>query len=133
MELELVAHPASIRDGRHWAVERARDAGADGDTTRVVELLTSELVTNAVKYGPAGGRIVVRTVCRDDLFDVAVSDDSHVAPVTRDPRPSEPGGRGLRLVAQLSCDWGVRLHRGNGKSVWFRLRLPRRGAPHPSG
>ena len=124
MELELASHPRSIRDGRHFVVERARAAGASGDATRVLELLTSELVTNAVKYGPPGGTIRLCADRRRDCFDVVVHDDGPEPPVTKDPRPTEPGGRGLRLVASLSADWGVRLHRGDGKSVWFCVPLP---------
>ncbi|MFJ3231960.1 ATP-binding protein [Streptomyces sp. NPDC086787] len=94
---------------RHW--------GKPG-RSELAELLTSELVTNALVHtdhdavltaviGPRGLRVEVRDF------------------VARRPRPCVPGddgthGRGLFLVESLADAWGVRPH-GVGKSVWFEL------------
>ncbi|GGY15672.1 ATP-binding protein [Streptomyces djakartensis] len=85
----------------------------------VAELLTSELVTNAIVHtdhdavltatvGPRGLRVEVRDfVARRPRLRVPVADDG-------------TNGRGLFLVESLADDWGVRAH-GVGKAVWFEL------------
>jgi anti-sigma regulatory factor (Ser/Thr protein kinase) len=89
------------------------------DTSEVAELLTSELVTNALVHTDADA-VVTATVSPDGLR-VEVRDF-----VARRPRPREPvagddtGGRGLVLVESLADSWGVCPH-GVGKSVWFEL------------
>lgn len=123
VELQLQARPGSIREGRHWVVEQVRAGGADRDATSVVELLTSELVTNAVKYGPPGGTITVKVGRQGRSIDVQVVDEGKEAPVPRWPGPTEPGGRGLGLVESLADDWGVQMLPRDGKSVWFRVAV----------
>ncbi|MEV7190237.1 ATP-binding protein [Streptomyces sp. NPDC093510] len=95
---------------RHWGKPGRSD---------VAELLTSELVTNALVHtdhdaivtatvGPRGLRVEVRDF------------------VGRRPEPRVPtaddgtSGRGLILVQSLADAWGVRTH-GVGKAVWFEL------------
>ncbi|GAA2382072.1 MULTISPECIES: ATP-binding protein [Streptomyces] len=85
----------------------------------VAELLTSELVTNAIVHtdhdavltatvGPRGLRVEVRDfVARRPRLRVPVADDG-------------TNGRGLFLVQSLADAWGVRPH-GVGKAVWFEL------------
>ena len=121
MRLRLAARPSSIREARRRVVEHARDHGASAGTTRVAELLTSEVVTNAVKYGPQDGTITVEASCRGDRYDVVVSDESHERPVVRHPPATQSGGRGMGLVQALAAEWGVDLHDGDGKSVWIAL------------
>ena len=128
MEVRFDAATQSIRHARRWVRENPLCAGVDPECVRVAELLTSELVTNAVKYGPPDGTITLRADRSDGTLGVTVTDDSHKAPVVRHPLPDQAGGRGMKMVQALSCDWGVDLHEGNGKSVWFRLPL---GPSHP--
>jgi anti-sigma regulatory factor (Ser/Thr protein kinase) len=86
------------------------------------ELLTSEIVTNAVKH--AGGILTIVMECDQETLAVAVSDDSPDVPVVRDFCPEGIGGRGMRLVAHLAAAWGCTpTPDGNGKVVWFRLAL----------
>ncbi|MET9390584.1 ATP-binding protein [Streptomyces sp. NPDC006624] len=89
------------------------------DLTDVAELLTSELVTNAIVHtdhdalltatvGPRGLRVEVRDfVARRPRLRVPVADEG-------------TNGRGLFLVQSLADAWGVRPH-GVGKAVWFEL------------
>jgi anti-sigma regulatory factor (Ser/Thr protein kinase) len=95
---------------RHW--------GRSG-RSEVAELLTSELVTNALVHtdhdavltatvGPRGLRVEVRDfVARRPRLRVPNADDG-------------THGRGLVLVRSLADAWGVRAH-GVGKAVWFEL------------
>lgn len=122
-QLRFRADPRHVRRCRHWAVTRATEHGASPEAARLVELLTSEVVTNAVKYGPADGEVTLEVHRDGDEVLVAVSDESDVAPEVLHPEPTRFGGRGMSLVAALARDWGVRHHPADGKSVWFRLPL----------
>ena len=84
-------------------------------------LLTSELVTNAVKYG--GDYIVLTVRDEPDTVTVEVYDDGPRAPHVRAGARQAEGGRGLRLVDALAHEWGT-VHATSpraGKSVWFTL------------
>ncbi|WP_434600531.1 SpoIIE family protein phosphatase [Streptomyces sp. A5-4] len=87
------------------------------DTT---ELLVSELVTNALRYGE--GEIRVRLL-RDRTLVCEVWDGGLVQPRRRRARVTDEGGRGLQLVELLSAAWGSR-RTPRGKTVWFELALP---------
>ncbi|MEU8587522.1 ATP-binding protein [Streptomyces sp. NPDC048664] len=87
--------------------------------SEIAELLTSELVTNAVIHTDRDA-VLTATVSAHGLR-VEVRDF-----VARRPRPRRPDiddgthGRGLILVESLADAWGVRAH-GVGKAVWFEL------------
>jgi serine phosphatase RsbU (regulator of sigma subunit) len=91
------------------------------------ELVVSELVTNAIRYGRAPIRlrlILPERVQEPGGPGVAliceVSDTSNTTPLLRRARSFDEGGRGLLLVAQLSASWGTR-HTRQGKTVWAEL------------
>ncbi|MEU5631713.1 ATP-binding protein [Streptomyces rishiriensis] len=87
--------------------------------SETAELLTSELVTNALVHTDDDA-VLTATVSSSGLR-VEVRDC-----VARRPRPSAPipdegtHGRGLVLVESLADTWGVRAQ-GGGKVVWFEL------------
>ncbi|MBU6534606.1 ATP-binding protein [Streptomyces sp. NPDC057245] len=96
---------------------------ADGDTA---ELLTAELVANAVEHTAAGTPIelvveLMPTGCRVEVHD---PDPAPPAGLTRPgvepPDPWQEHGRGLLLIRALSASCGHR-PTGSGKAVWFRL------------
>jgi len=125
MELRLEARRLSVAEARRWVVDRAREHHLDDDKVHVVQLLTSELVANAMMYGPADGEVVVRTERVDGHFGVLVRDENPEPPVVRDTPPDVPGGQGLRLVDRLATAWGVELDvpGAPGKVVWFRVAV----------
>ena len=86
------------------------------------ELLTSELVTNAVRY--AGPPVLVQVDQAPDGVIVAVQDPEPALPTPRSAVPDELNGRGLAIVAALAADWGVDPVPDDGKAVWFRLAIP---------
>lgn len=90
-----------------------------------VELLVSELVTNALRYGE--GEIRLRLL-RDRTLVCEVWDAGLVQPRRRRARDTDEGGRGLQLVGLLSTAWGSR-RTPRGKTVWFDLPLPSDSAP----
>jgi anti-sigma regulatory factor (Ser/Thr protein kinase) len=86
----------------------------------VTELVVSELVTNAIRYGrpPIELRLI-----HDRTLICEVSDGSTTAPHLRRARTFDEGGRGLLLVAQLTQGWGTR-QITNGKIIWAEQSLP---------
>lgn len=100
-------------------VRRALEAW-DGhqDHLDVIELLISELVTNAVVH--AASEVDVVLIVDTDRFRIEVSDHD---PAPFDGRPAgddAESGRGLALVDVLSGTWGVD-HSPGGKTVWVEL------------
>ncbi|MET7288467.1 ATP-binding protein [Streptomyces sp. NPDC005573] len=95
----------------------------DGDTA---ELLTAELVANAVEHTAGGGPIelVVElrpTGCQVEVHDPDPEPPGHLTrPVLEAPDPWQEGGRGLLLIRALSSSCGHR-PTSSGKAVWFRL------------
>ncbi|MFF3953322.1 SpoIIE family protein phosphatase [Streptomyces sp. NPDC001890] len=119
----LPREPRSVGRARELARGRLLDWGLDElvDTT---ELLVSELVTNALRYGEGETRL---RLLRDRTLVCEVWDAGLVQPRRRRARDTDEGGRGLQLVGLLSVAWGSR-RTPRGKTVWFELALPD-GAP----
>lgn len=84
-----------------------------------VELMASELLTNAVLH--AGGDLRLVLSLDDDLIRVEVRDQSSAPPMLRHPPPDASSGRGIAIVDALASAWGVREMAGGGKSVWFEV------------
>ncbi|MFF4210327.1 ATP-binding protein [Streptomyces sp. NPDC001796] len=147
--LDLPAVPTAVGLAR-TSVRRLLGRWGTGDcTTDNAVLVTSELVTNAVKHS-AGDRIVCRIHTDGHRLRIEVEDENRggTLPTRRRPGPDDQGGRGLLLVGMLSGDWGVRdAPDGSGLIVWADLApepgetvaagpssLPHtlRPAPHPA-
>jgi len=133
--IPLTAGPAAPAEARCQveAAIRAWDAPVDVSTA---VLLTSELVTNAVKH-TAGETVVLAITCACGQFHVDVHDTSSCLPAIVDGPADAEAGRGLILVASLSTSWGY-YPTAAGKAVYFTLafqappdkdddRRPRRG------
>ncbi|WP_441248450.1 SpoIIE family protein phosphatase [Kitasatospora sp. McL0602] len=98
-----------------------------GTLSDLAELLTSELITNALTH--AGAPTELR-IFRNRLLTVEVADiDSH-PPMLRRAADSDEGGRGMHLVNELAHRWGSR-STTEGKVVWYELEIPPGGAWHP--
>lgn len=121
--LELAPAPGVIGAGRRWVTQTAVAAGVDDDTADVVELLTSELLTNAVRHSPAGAPVTVHVGRRPGALRVTVHDAGADQPTLQDAGPEDENGRGLLLVHTLATAWGVEHHLQSGKSVWFETAL----------
>jgi anti-sigma regulatory factor (Ser/Thr protein kinase) len=91
-----------------------------------VELLTSEVVTNAILHTDSSPEVVVRVA--DEQVRVEVHDGSSAVPVVKRPKPFDPTGRGMTIVDRLARAWGVE-HIPAGKRVWFEV--PFSAAPLP--
>ncbi|KAB1139854.1 SpoIIE family protein phosphatase [Streptomyces luteolifulvus] len=115
---DLPSDPAAVADARNKVSRRLADWGLE-DVIFTAELVVSELVTNAIRYGtpPVQLRLI-----RDTALICEVSDGSSTAPHMRRARMFDEGGRGLLLVAQFAERWGTR-HRAGGKTIWAEVGL----------
>ena len=116
---QLEKHPAAVAQARKMAGEQMAAWGL-AEAAFTTELIVSELVTNAVRYGDAP--IELRLI-RDSALICEVSDGSSTAPHMRRARVFDEGGRGLLLVAQVSERWGSR-QTPTGKIIWAEQPLP---------
>lgn len=118
--LELPGTPVAPSVARLFIRNLCREWGAD-EVCDVAELLSSELVTNAVIHARSTVALEAAyddaSVLRIDVYDRSQDD------VDRTPKPPEAGaegGRGLAIVARLAFRWGVDPC-SPGKRVWFTL------------
>ncbi len=116
--ISLPAGPAAVAEARNRvkAYVYAWDVPVDAALTA---LLTSELVTNAIKH-ELGRDVVLDIGCTWDELRVVVHDTSPSMPVPMNAPTDAEAGRGLMLVASLSTDWGW-YRTCAGKAVYFSL------------
>ena len=113
----LLATPEAVPAARHALSELPE---LDEPTRQVVELLTSEVVTNAVRHGASDPHetILVRVRHDDGAVRVEVCDEGAGFEQHVDSRAMmEPGGNGLLLIQTLASRWGV--CPGEPSCVWF--------------
>ncbi|MFC7267149.1 SpoIIE family protein phosphatase [Streptomyces lutosisoli] len=115
----LPREPRSVGRAREYARTQLVSWGLE-PLVDTAELLVSELVTNALRYGE--GEIRLRLLL-DRTLVCEVWDAGLVQPRRRRARDTDEGGRGLQLVGLLSAAWGSR-RTPRGKTVWFELPLP---------
>ncbi|MFD3585804.1 SpoIIE family protein phosphatase [Streptomyces sp. NPDC058683] len=110
---QIPVDPAAVSEARSWATRQLTAWGLD-DLVFPTELIVSELVTNAIRYGcpPAELRLI-----RHHVLVCEVTDSNSAQPRLRRARTTDEGGRGLFLVAQLAERWGCR-HGQNRKTIW---------------
>ncbi|MFJ9151691.1 SpoIIE family protein phosphatase [Streptomyces sp. NPDC102270] len=116
---DLPSDPSVVAKARAQASDQLTAWGLE-DMAFTTELVVSELVTNAIRYGKSPIRL--RLILRSALT-CEVSDASSTAPHLRRARVFDEGGRGLLLVAQLTEQWGTR-HNSEGKVIWAEQLIP---------
>ncbi|WP_344821416.1 PAS domain S-box protein [Actinocorallia longicatena] len=121
----LTVDPRSVINARRFlsATLQCWDetAGCE-DLAGVALLLTSEIVTNAIRH--AQGPIRMRVHRTEHDLTVEVTDHSPLQPQPRRASDTDEAGRGLQLVEALADTWGTRAT-NNGKTVWFTKSLSR--------
>ncbi|MFE4519253.1 SpoIIE family protein phosphatase [Kitasatospora sp. NPDC056783] len=115
---EVPSDPAAVGGVRAAVAERLTAWGLE-EAAFVTELILSELVTNAIRYG--SGPIRVRLL-RDRSLICEVSDGSSTSPHLRYAATEDEGGRGLFLVARFADRWGTR-YTATGKVIWTEQPL----------
>ncbi|MET9483106.1 SpoIIE family protein phosphatase [Streptomyces sp. NPDC006638] len=116
---DLRRDPTTVAEARSYAADRLASWGLEhlADT---VQLIVSELVTNALRHG--AGPVRLRLIRHSSLV-CEVSDADNSTPRLRRPRALGEGGWGLLVVSSLADRWGSRLT-PDGKIVWAELELP---------
>ena len=130
--VRLEAGPAAAPEARSQVRAAIRSWGASVDPEAAV-LLTSELMTNAIRHETGPAVVLVITWSCGELR-VDVHDTAWSLPTVADVPADAETGRGLLLVAALSAKWGC-YRTPTGKAVYFTLtgqaqpapRGPRRG------
>ena len=115
--LPPTAESASVA---RWLVNDLLRELVDADTLDTAALLTTELVSNAIRH--TRDELVISVRLSGDRLRVGVSDSSHRRPQLVQVGSRDTSGRGLHLVEAMADRWGVDPdERGLGKTVWFEL------------
>jgi anti-sigma regulatory factor (Ser/Thr protein kinase) len=118
--LVLRAEPESVGEARAWfrsVGTQLRERPRRDD----LELVVSEIVTNAVRHGRPGGELLLAATPKDAFLCVQVTDDGPgFAPRPGAMASEENGGYGLFLVERLTRRWGVTREAGRTR-VWFEM------------
>jgi anti-sigma regulatory factor (Ser/Thr protein kinase) len=119
VETELPRSAVAAAEARGFLRAALQTASLDG-WGEVTELLTTELVTNAVRH--VGHPVRLRVATPGDRIRVEVDDDSSTEPRVVHVDEHETHGRGMLLVDHLSTRWGFE-QRVRGKTVWFEISV----------
>lgn len=96
-----------------WSVPLSAEALRD------VELLASEVITNAVVHTKQACQVVV--CWTGQRLRVEVADANPVLPESADSGLDATDGRRLFLVDALATAWGTEPDKAGGKCVWFEV------------
>ena len=131
---------ATLEEGRHvFEVEAPASVPARGDQSRVEQLLMN-LVGNAVKYSPAGGKVRVALTAAEKTAEIAITDQGIGIPPDEISKLGHPFVRGAgransfagmgvglyvaRIVAEAHAGSLGLESDGDGKGTTVRVRLP---------
>ncbi|MFE5327139.1 ATP-binding protein [Embleya sp. NPDC056575] len=121
LSLRLSATVEAVPRARHAlrAVLAERVPRAPVDT---LELLLSELVTNAVQHSTRGRTVAVAVLRRENSIRIAVVDDDTALPEAGGAVDLlDEHGRGLLLVEAMAEEWGS-YPVPDGKVVWCDVK-----------
>ena len=131
----MPARRDEVAAARHIVVDHLSGRGVSSVVVDDIELVTSELVTNAIVHPQPTGRTNVVVHIHVDVSDAVVLSVANVGPATPSPpstsgTPAPPAalsGRGLGIVRRLCDDVAVE-QRGELAVVTCRRQLPDGGA-----
>jgi anti-sigma regulatory factor (Ser/Thr protein kinase) len=119
----------AIADARRYVRVLIAPAVRSAEACDDVELMTSELLTNAVRYGE-GDKAQVHVTTTPTALRVEVRDDGRgTLPDSPESDPFDERGRGLLIVAALSARWGLDRDE-TGTTAWFEyIRIRDQSTP----
>ncbi|MEU4358686.1 ATP-binding protein [Streptomyces virginiae] len=114
--------PATAAAARDQVSALLQRAGISLDSVIAADtlLVTSELVTNAIRHG--SGITTFHSDITDGTLHVSVGDNNPRGPAARTVTPGEPGGYGWPLIQRLAQHIHITSHR-QGKTITASLRL----------
>ena len=115
----LTQHPTSVGAARRFVRDVLMSRQVADRVVDTVELLTSEVVTNAIVHGKSGPRLAV--TIDETVVRVAVQDRSPAMPERRLAHVDDLSGRGVVIVEEMASAWGVERERNGAKRVWFEV------------
>nr|WP_225839974.1 SpoIIE family protein phosphatase/ATP-binding protein [Streptomyces sp. NK08204] len=134
-EWDVPRDPAAVAPVRTACTRRLTEWGL-ADVAFTAELVVSELITNAIRYGsePIAVRLLRTGTASGPAgtLIVEVSDGSSTSPRLRRAKVTDEGGRGLFLVARLTERWGTR-YTTTGKVIWAEQPLHDGATPEAEG
>jgi serine/threonine-protein kinase RsbW len=119
--LELVPGLRAPHAARSFASEILTAWDVQAQDVEAVQLVVSELVTNALRHAPESPAITLQLLARDGSVHVRVSDHGGGAPERRsqsDPGTGIESGRGVWIVDAFTDHWGTEADGHGGKTVW---------------
>jgi anti-sigma regulatory factor (Ser/Thr protein kinase) len=120
-EIELRLPPEPVAPILARAAVAAIGSGLPGSVVSDAELLTSEVVSNAVKHADLDpSQEIVLRVVMDERLRIEVADLGPPFEADLRRQSSDTSGWGLFLIEAIAMSWGVE-REGIGKKVWFEL------------
>ena len=126
MQQTLTPDAAAPSEARRLTDTFLAESQVSAETRRVIVLVVSELVTNAVKHGSPPVSLAL-TVSPEHVV-VEVRDFGAPMPPEHPTLGDSSGGRGLFIVEQLCDRWGARSH-AVGKTVWCDVSTTSTASP----
>jgi anti-sigma regulatory factor (Ser/Thr protein kinase) len=111
--------PATPRQARHLVADTVEEY-VDFELAEEIALAVAELVNNAVQHGDEPLELRVGVDDQGRLIRIEISDGSATLPQLREP--SDAGGYGLHVMADLADGWGFEEVAEGGKRVWIEFR-----------
>lgn len=104
-----------------WVADGQRQSSTIADRLFAVELVASELLTNAVQH--AGNILLLRLMWNEPSLRIEVQDErGDVLPQRRRSGGDDLGGRGLPLIEEYSSAWGWDCT-DRGKKCWAEVTV----------
>jgi anti-sigma regulatory factor (Ser/Thr protein kinase) len=117
---EIASCASEVARARAFVAEMLESWGQE-DRNDVVDLLTSELVTNAVRH--ASQTVEVGLALDDGVLRVEATDDDPSEPTVPPLDRAGESGRGMYLIDRLADGWGVEHRPPTSKAVWFETEV----------
>jgi anti-sigma regulatory factor (Ser/Thr protein kinase) len=121
MKLTLPDDASASRLARRWIEQQLAPLGMAPARLGIIELLVTELVTNAVEH--TGSSPVLTLDAGDGTLRVEVEDDGGGLAQIPEPDPDRLGGWGLRIVDELADSWGASYRASGAKVLWFCVSI----------
>jgi anti-sigma regulatory factor (Ser/Thr protein kinase) len=107
----------SVPAARRFATAVLR--GTSSEILEAIELMVSELATNCIRHTNSCFDLTITRSGRN--IRVEATDHAGGTPTMRSPKPTDPSGRGLKIIDMLAAGWGVQSEADAGKTVWFTI------------